>query len=46
MGTVEALKVIAGYLKGSIDFRVGGTRLSMWMIISVFLLIVITMEIN
>ena len=27
MGTVKALKVIAGYLKGSIDFRVGGTRL-------------------
>ena len=27
MGTVKALKVIAGYLKGSIDFRVGGARL-------------------
>ena len=27
MGTVKALRVIAGYLKGSIDFRVGGTRL-------------------
>ena len=27
MGTVKALKIIAGYLKGSIDFRVGGTRL-------------------
>ena len=27
MGTVKALKVIAGYLKGSIGFRVGGARL-------------------
>ena len=27
MGTVKTLKVIAGYLKGSIGFRVGGTRL-------------------
>jgi hypothetical protein len=27
MGTVKALRGIAGYLKGSIDFRVGGTRL-------------------
>jgi hypothetical protein len=48
LGTVTALKVIAGYLKGSIDFRGGGTRLldvELWMIISVFLLIVITMEI-
>ena len=27
MGTVKVLKVIAGYLKGSIDFRAGGTRL-------------------
>ena len=27
MGTVKSLKVIAGYLKGSIDFKIGGTRL-------------------
>jgi hypothetical protein len=27
MGTVKSLKVIAGYLKGSIGFKVGGARL-------------------
>jgi hypothetical protein len=26
-GTVESLRVIAGYLKGSIDFKLGGSRL-------------------
>ena len=27
MGTIKALKVIAGYLKVSMGFRIGGTRL-------------------
>ena len=27
MGTFKSLKVIAGYLKGSIGFKIGGARL-------------------